>query len=127
MIRCERPNTISCLSQQRRHTAELWFELAKSELLVDIVLAASLLGPDFEMNARTIRALGILARYRKDASSTIDRDMQIMRESASSVFGHICENLEGVFGKLYSIIRIIRKETYLCPMSQRKISTTEID
>ncbi|KAJ9120212.1 hypothetical protein QFC22_003112 [Naganishia vaughanmartiniae] len=60
----------------------------------------SLLGPDFDMNARTIRALGTLARYRKDASSTIDRDMQVMRESASSVFEHICENLEGVFGKL---------------------------
>lgn len=69
-------------------------------MLVDIVLVTSLLSPDFEMNARTIRSLASLAKFRLDAAQSIDHDMKIMRESMSSVFEHIHENLEGVFGKL---------------------------
>lgn len=72
-------------------------------MLVDIVLVTSLLSPDFEMNARTIRSLASLAKFRLDAAQSIDRDMKVMRESVSSVFEHIHENLEGVFGKLVGL------------------------
>ena len=69
-------------------------------MLVDIILVTSLLSPDFEMNARTIKSLGLLAKYRLDTAQSVDRDMKIMRESVSSVFEHMHENLQGIFGKL---------------------------
>lgn len=53
------------------------------------------------MNARTIVSLGVLSKYRPDTSPSIDRDMKIMRESATAVFHHVRQNLEGIFGEWF--------------------------
>lgn len=53
------------------------------------------------MNARTIVSLGVLAKYRPDTGHAIDRDMKTMRKSATAVFQHVHENLDGIFGECF--------------------------